>query len=656
MPSLDYSGYNYDVAKVQLEAKLVGTGTWKDRVKSATGQIFVSLISYLIDMDGYKIDRRARENTRRFARLRTSIVELAYNIGYVARRKVSSVCTLRFETSSPPVIIPIGTIVSSSGGVRFVTTEGGTITGQSIDLAAKQGNPKEFNFTSTGTVFQKFTIPASGDNVEAVENESVVVKVDGTTWTEVDSFVGQNTEDQVYTLTRKGSSLLITFGDGNNGKIPPEDLAIDIEWLETLGSAGDVPTIGSISSIVSEGFSGVTVSNIDSAQGGEDEENIEEIRDNMAQVFATGDRAVTASDYRAILLAYPGVAKANAYGEQEVLTGASNPDYAWRVVLVVVPSSGGTLTRTQEELIAAFLETKKVVTSYITFEDPVYIPIDFVVRAIVNSDYTLQEGFDAIDTALDGLTAFQDVDLGEGLRYGDVVNVIESLTEIQSSIIDVFATKDAGTGTGSKTVFASTDAGIGAIPLTPIDRDNVLIYLENLTDGSRRRVGYDDGSGNLTSSSLIASPRITSGSVDYSDGTFSITFDTDPSSNYKVVIRYQTGVPDSATIGVGDGAEDTFTAVIERNLSKGFIQILLEGTVIGEDDGSGNIVNVAGSSLIQDGEVNYATGDIQVEFVSPPDVDLEITSDFYYENQDILVSLSQMIVSGKKDIDVESAV
>jgi len=655
MPRLDYSGYNFDTALAQLEAKLVGTGTWKDRYKSSTGQVFIRLLSYLIDMDGFKIDRRAEENLRRFARLRTSIVELAFNLGYIARRKVSSVCTLRFETASPPVIIPIGTIVSSSGGVRFVTTEGGTITGQHIDLLAKQGDPQSFEFVSTGTKFQKFTIPASGDDVEAVENESVGVKVDGTTWSVVGSIVGQGPEDEVYTLTRKGSSLLVTFGDGNNGKIPPENLEIEISWLTTLGSAGNVPGTATITSIVSEGLSDVTVSNTDAAQGGEVEEDIEEIRDNMSQVFATGDRAVTASDYRALLLAYPGVAKANAYGEQETLT-APNPTYAWKVMLVVVPTGGGTLTRTQEELIEAYLDLKKVITSFIEFEDPVYIPMDFVVRAIVNSDYTLQEGYDAIDAALDSLIDFQDVDLGEALRYGDAVNVIENLNEIQSSILEIFATKDVGTGTGAKDTFASTDPGIGNIPLTPVDRDNVLVYLEHLTTGARRRVGYDDGDGAFTSGSLIASPRVTSGTVGYSDGSFSIVFDTDPTTDYKVIIRYQTGVPDSATVGVSDGIEDTFGAVIERNLSKGFIQILLEGTVIGIDDGAGNIINSPGSSLLNAGEVNYASGDLEVGFVSPPDADLEITCDFYYENPDILVSLSQMIVTGKKDIDVESAV
>jgi hypothetical protein len=653
MANLDYSKYSFETALAQFEALAEVSETWKDRALSSTGQVFLRLLSYVIDMDGYKIDRRAEENFRRFARLRTSVVEIAWNLGYTPRRKVSAVTTLRFSSSSPPVIIPVGTVCATSGGVQFVTTEGGTITGDHIDLQAKQGKPKELSFTSDGTTFQAYTIPSSDEDVEGVENTSVVVKVDGTSWTKVASFVGQAADAEVYTLTRKGSSLVVGFGDGNNGKIPPQNIQIDGEWLESAGAAGDVPTVGAITTVVTTGLTGVTVSNTVAAQGGEDEEGIEEIRDNMSQTFATGQRGVTAADYRAILLAYAGVAKANAYGEQEALPAPPNPDNAWKVVLVVVPTGGGTLTRTQEEQLLVFLNTLKVVTSYIVFEDPTYIPVDFVVRARINTDYTLQEGNDAIETALNDLLNFQDVDLGEALRYSDSVAAIEDLAEVNSSILDIFAVKDAGDGTGSKTIFASTDAGIGAIPLVPVDRGNMLVYLEDQTTSARRRVGYDDGAGAFTSGSLIASPRVTGGSTDYETGTFSITFDVAPTANDKVIIRYQTGVPDTEVIGVGTGAATTFTGVIERNVSPDFVEILQEGVKVGEDDGAGNIVD-SGSGVISGGTVNYATGDVQVVFSTPPAANLEVAVRYYFERQDLLVSLNQMLLMGLKEIEVES--
>lgn len=651
---LDYSSYDFDSALAQLETKLTGTGAWKDRVKSATGQILIRLLSYVIDMDGYKTERRAEESYRRFARLRSSVVELAYNVGYTPRRKVSSVTTLRFETTSPPIVIPEGLVCQSTGGVKFVTTEQGTITGLYVELAAKQGDPKELSFTSDGTADQSFTVPSSDEDVEAVENTSLEVYVNGSLWSEVTSFVGQTATAEVYTVTHKGTSLLIKFGDGSNGKVPPNGETVLIQWLETLGESGDVAGTGTINSIVTAGYSGVTVENTEAAQGGEDEEGIEEIRDNMAQVFATGDRAVTAADYRALLLAYPGVAKANVYGEQEQTT-VPDPAYAWVVEIVVVPTGGGTLNRTQENLIEAYLDTKRVITSEITWKDPTYITVDFNVKARINSAYDLDEAQTAIEAALDAILNFTDVDLGEGLRHSDAVAAVEAVEAVASSIVEIFANKDAGDGTGSKTVFASTDPGIGNIPLVPIDRGNVLVFVENLTTGVRRRVGYDDGSGNFTSSALVTTPRVTGGTINYATGAFSITFNgTGPPATEKVVIQYQTGAAASTIIGDGDAVETDFTGILERNLSPSFIDIYREGILVGSDDGAGNIIDGGGGD-ISGGTVNYTTGDIEVQFASAPASEAQISAEYYYENQDIETSLDQMLLMGVKTVSVKVA-
>ena len=652
--SLNYASYDFDSALAQLESTLSGVGSWKDRYKSATGQQLLRLLAYVIDMDGYKTERRAQESLRRFARLRSSLVEIAWNIGYKARRKVSSVCTLRFSATSVPVVIPIGTVCSSSGGVKFVTTEQGTISTSYVDLAAKQGDPKELEFTSDGLVSQKFTIPSSGDDVEAVENSSVEVDVDGDEYTEVESFVGQASTAKVFTLTRKSTYLQVQFGDGDNGVVPANEAVITISWLESLGTSGNVPTVGGINSITSDGFTGVTVANTDSAQGGEDEEDIEEIRANMSEVWATGDRVVTAVDYRSQLLAYPGVSKASVYGEQDVLSGATNPDYAWRVELVLVPTGGGTLTRTQEEQIEAFLATKKDMTVWITFKDPTYVYIDFVADVKVDTDYDLDTVKAAVEAALDALLSFQGTDLGDALRYSDVVAAIDGVEGVSSSIVDVFATKNAGTGAIGKTVFASTDSGIGNIELAPVDLGNMIVYIETIATGARRRVGYDDGAGAFASSALITSPRVSTGTINYETGAFSITFDDPVTSAYKVVIRYQTGSSDEVEIEAGDGYETTFTGALKRNVSPSFITVLREGIEVGEDDGAGAIID-NGSGEISGGTINYATGDIQILFTTAPGSEEMVSVNYYYENQDIETALDEMLLMGVKEITVEES-
>ena len=644
---LDYSGYDFDTALAQLESKLELQDGWKDRVKSATGQIFLRLMAYVIDMDGFKIDRRAEEGYRDFARIRSSVVAIAANLGYPPRRKVSSVCTLRFSSGSPPVVIPLGTVCQTAGGVKFVTTEQGTITGAYIDLAAKQGDPKIITGVSDGSPGQSYSIPVAGSDVEAVENSSVKISVDDTEWTLVDSFIDQAVDAEVYVLVRKKTSLLVQFGDDKNGKIPPNGVDIDLEWLETLGAAGDVPTVGAVDTLVSSVPGVDSVTNLDAAQGGEDEEGIEEIRVNMSQIFATGDRAVTGPDYRAILLAYPGVAKANAYGEQEQIV-TPDPDYAWKVELVVVPSGGGLLTRTQENQILAFLETKKVLTTWIEFEDPTYIPVDFSVHVVLSEDADIAATVAAVEAALDAVINFVDIDLGEAFRFNDAVAAVEAVEGVRYSTVEALATFDGGLGDGG------TSYG-GTIPVVPVDRGNVLVYLEEVATGIQRRVGYDNGTGTFTSDPLVASPRVTGGTVNYETGVYTLTFDAVVAVTYKIIVKYQTGIRKSKVFGVGDGAAVTFTGVLERNLSSGFVKIYEEGILVGEDDGSGNIVDTGGSR-ISGGSVNYTTGDIQVVFVSFPADESEISSIFYYEFPDIEVGVDQMILMGGKNITTEVSV
>ena len=652
---LDYSGYDFNTALAQLEAKLELQDGWKDRVKSATGQIFLRMLAYVIDMDGFKIDRRAEEGYRDFARLRTSIVAIAANLGYTPRRKVSSVCTLRFTdiTMTPPTPIDKWTVCQTAGGVQFITTESGTIAAVYADIPAMQGIRKSnYSNVSDGSPNQQYQIPNTGEDVEAVENSSIEAgSPQGATWTRVDSFIGQASDAEVYVVVRKKDHLLVIFGDNKNGKIPSVNVEIDLRWIETLGPAGDVPAVGAIDTVVSSPASSyATVENLDSAQGGEDEEGIEEIRVNMSNIFATGDRAVTGPDYRAILLAYPGVAKANAYGEQEVLSGGSNPDYAWRVELVVVPSGGGLLTRTQENQIVAFLEEKKVNTTWITFKDPTYISMDFAVHVVLTEDVNPTTAKAAVETALDDLINFIDVDLGDAFRFNDSVAAVEAVDGVRYSSVDARVALIVADGDGSTGPYASTT--YGDIPITPVDRGNVFVYIEEISTGIQRRVGYDNGTGGLISDPLVNDPRVSTGTISYDTGTYSVTFTAVVPVTHRIILKYQTGVQQTKVFGGGDGAATTFTGVLKRSLSPNYVEIYEEGILVGTDDGSGNIVD-SGGGRISSGDVNYLTGDIQVVFVTAPIDESEVSSKFHYEFPDVEVGIDQMILMGRKDVTTE---
>jgi hypothetical protein len=153
---------------------------------------------------------------------------------------------------------------------------------------------------------------------------------------------------------------------------------------------------------------------------------------------------------------------------------------------------------------------------------------------------------------------------------------------------------------------------------------------------------------------LITSPRVSTGTINYETGAFSITFDDPVTSAYKVVIRYQTGSNDEVEIAAGDGYETTFTGALKRNVSPSFITVLREGIEVGEDDGAGAIID-NGSGEISGGTINYATGDIQILFTTAPGSEEMVSVNYYYENQDIETALDEMLLMGVKEITVEES-
>lgn len=87
---------------------------------------------------------------------------------------------------------------------------------------------------------------------------------------------------------------------------------------------------------------------------------------------------------------------------------------------------------------------------------------------------------------------------------------------------------DLGDGDGSSTTFTGPDSNNLTNP--PLRPHTVLVIVDNQV------VGSDDGSGNITGS--VSGYEISSGTVDYDTGDFSVTFDSAVPSGEAVVVQY----------------------------------------------------------------------------------------------------------------------
>src|SRR5207244_2362972 len=100
--------------------------------------------------------------------------------------------------------------------------------------------------------------------------------------------------------------------DGFNGARPPSGTSnIRARYRKGVGSSGNLPS-DSVQQLIDSIPGLQKVTNPTASSGGGDPENISQIRERAPASLQTFGRAVTAADYAALALSYPGIAKAKA--------------------------------------------------------------------------------------------------------------------------------------------------------------------------------------------------------------------------------------------------------------------------------------------------------------------------------------------------------
>jgi hypothetical protein len=110
--------------------------------------------------------------------------------------------------------------------------------GKSFFLNIAQGEWKEASFTGTGEMNQSYEVNAE---TKEVENNRIEVTVNGEFW-EVKNHIYELLPDEkaVTIQTSFNGGLIIKFGNGNYGLVPPLNSEIKVNYVETDGSIGNI--------------------------------------------------------------------------------------------------------------------------------------------------------------------------------------------------------------------------------------------------------------------------------------------------------------------------------------------------------------------------------------------------------------------------------
>lgn len=314
LPTTRFTARDFQTLKEAALAYLKSSypqSVWSDFTEANIGTYLVELVAFVGDIMSVTADMVAVESYPSTARRYDSILRFARSIGLRPRGPSAAsvdvvATTIPPELATENMTIPAGTSVAV-GDVTFTTPADIVVPAgsTSVQFTLTAARRVVDTFTSDGTPNQQFTTTQQ-DVVEA----SWGVEVGGVPYTEADSsrlllVGGNNTYQTEYDTTNR---LIVSFGDGTYGNIPPVGDIIELSYLVGGGADTDVVTGALAQSIpVQFSLSGagtLSIENPNPASGGADRESIEEIKRRIPVWIRSGDRAITLADYNDLSRAF----------------------------------------------------------------------------------------------------------------------------------------------------------------------------------------------------------------------------------------------------------------------------------------------------------------------------------------------------------------
>ena len=406
MSNLRIAELDFDQIKTNLKNYLHAQNEFSDYDFEGSGlSVLLDILAYNTHYNAYLANMVVNEMFLDSAVKRSSAVSIAKHLGYTPVSARGAVANLDIVVTNPtglPAVLTMDRYTPFTSTVdntvyTFLTTEaktatrvGSTYTFSGVDVT--EGTLLSYSHVvSDTTPAAKYEIPSEGVDTTTIKVSVQTSASDttSTTYALTTDITGLDDTSTVYFLEQNPQGKYqIYFGDGVIGKALTAGNIINIQYLVSSGS------VVNVSSTVSQSFTaGSTIggsSNIvttvnSNSTGGADAEGITSIKFNAPRVNASKNRAVTATDYEALILAnYAGAESVSVWGGED-----NDPPYYGKVMISLKPYSGYTISdATKESIKNNILKTKQAITVNPVFVDPSYSYVNLTADIGYNSSIT----------------------------------------------------------------------------------------------------------------------------------------------------------------------------------------------------------------------------------------------------------------------------
>ena len=369
--------------------------------------------------------------------------------------------------AEPPVVDTVNNIttVTLKGALAEKYVRAGALLLANI-VEATQGETvrDEVLGSGNGSAFQTFKLkkypltylPAEdAEGLSAVES-TLLVTVNGVRWDEQQTLFESAPYGHDFTATQDDDEkTIVTFGDGVFGARPPTGRDnIRARYRKGLGISGNAES-GSIQQLIDSSPGVQKVTNPQAGFGGADRESVDKVRTNAAASLRTFGRAVSAADYAALALSYPGVAKASAAWVARDSTTLEALAYPY-IQLVVATADQNPLAEqpTFALKLRSFLDQRRDPNLLLRITDfiPVYLQCNATIE--IDAAFPQQATIAAAQAALNpginpdntiGFFAFERLVFGESIHLSAVYAQLQSVPGVKDALVTTLRRLDTDT-------------------------------------------------------------------------------------------------------------------------------------------------------------------------------------------------------------------
>ena len=439
---------NFDTIKGNLQSYLSSQSEFQDYDFESSGmQTIIQLLAYNTYQNAIYTNFVSNEMFLDSALIRNNVVSRAKQLGFTPSSARGAKATLSVTVnpagSPTTVVVPANTAFTSTvDGVsyNFQSIDSTTFTRSdagvyNASMVVREGDPVQESYTVSSVSPVRYLLNNNNSDTtslkvtvqQSVSNTAVQV------YTLADDITTVGSNSAVYFLQENNDGAYeVQFGDNILGRKPSDGNIVKLNYNVVNGpTVNGTKTFNGPATLA--GNSSYTVTTTSRATGGSNPQSVDSIKFNAPKNFSAQNRAVTANDYKAILLNNaPDLQTISVWGGEK-----NNPPVYGKVYISAKPTSGDVLSDSRKQELIQLLDDRNTLTIEPVFVDAEYLYVVPEIEVRYNPAITSKNGDTLLNQVNSTMSSFNTNELGVFNGNFYLSEFLKKVDAIDDSVINV---------------------------------------------------------------------------------------------------------------------------------------------------------------------------------------------------------------------------